>query len=310
VPVGSVKNMENIESKSRSKAWKRPGQPGFVHPGTGDHRAVVSPSKMAAILGLSRWQSQYACWVEMSGLSAGDQPSASQSDVFRVGHAFEHALAYLWKEDNPGWRLSTAGVQMATTEFGFPAVCTLDRLASRGRARRIVEMKTARDLSEWGDEGGDEAPNDYLVQVQAQQLFTGLIKYPAHLVVMGPFFRHFCYVVEHDQAVSDWMVGKAKEFYDSLGGTPPPLDDSVSTYNAVKAQHPDIQEGVRVEVPEALYLEITEANADARQADKRLRGLKTKMLDTVGDAQHATVNGEVVATRRPSTKGAVALFLK
>ena len=292
-------------------AWKRPGQPGFVEPGTDEHRAVVSPSKMAAILGLSRWQSQYACWVEMSGKAVGKEPGPIQSDVFRVGHAFEHALAYLWKEDNPGWRLSQKGVQMATTEFGFPAVCTLDRLASRGRARRIVEMKTARDLSEWGDEGGDEAPNDYLIQVQAQQLFTGLTRYPAHLVVMGPFFKHFTYVVEYDQKISDWMVAKAKDFYVSLAtGTPPALDDSVSTYNAVRALHPAIQEGVSVEVPESLYLQISEASAQARDSDKRLRGLKTQMLDMVGDAQYASVNGETVATRRPSTKGAVALFLK
>jgi predicted phage-related endonuclease len=266
---------------------------------------------MAAILGLSRWQSQYACWVEMSGSAPGRDPSASQSDVFRVGHAFERALAYLWKEDNPGWRLSNDGMQMTTEEFGFPAVCTLDRLASRGRARRIVEMKTARDLSEWGDEGGDEAPNDYLIQVQAQQLLTGLTKYPAHLVVMGPFFKHFTYTVEFDQKIADWMVAKAQEFYASLSsGTPPPLDDTVSTYNAVRAQHPGIVEGMQVEVPESLYMDLSAATAESKAADTKLRGLKTKLLDVVGDAQCATVNGEVVATRRPSSKGSVALFVK
>lgn len=245
---------------------------------------------------------------------AGRVPVTEQTvtpEVFKIGHAFEHALAHLWKEDNPGWRLSSSGLQIATDALGFPALCTLDRLASRGRARRVVEFKTARDLSEWGDEGGDEAPADYLIQVQAQMLLTGLTKYPAHLMVMGPFFKRFTYVVEFDQQITDWMVAKVRDFYRSVqSNTPPALDDSVSTYNTVRAMHPEIQDGVVVEVPQPLYAEISEANARAKEADKNLRGLKTQLLDILGTAQTGVVNGEAVAVRRPSTRGSVALVLK
>lgn len=290
--------------------WRRVGSPDFVEPGSDQHRLTISPSKIASILGMSRFQSQYSCWMEM----AGRVPVAEQTvtpEVFKVGHAFEHALAHLWKEDNPGWRLSQGGMQIATDKLGFPALCTLDRLASRGRARRVVEFKTARDLSEWGDEGGDEAPADYLIQVQAQMLLTGLTKYPAHLMVMGPFFKRFTYVVEFDQQITDWMVAKVRDFYRSLqAGTPPPLDDSVSTYNTVRAMHPEIEDGKVTEVPEPLWLQISDANRQSKEADKTLRGLKAQLLDLLGNAQTATVNGEAVAVRRPSTKGSVALVLK
>lgn len=292
-----------------SSNWVRQGHPDFIEPGSPEHTAKVSPSKIAAILGLSRFQSQYSCWMQMAGrVPDTDGPTP---EVFKVGHAFEHALAYLWKEDNPGWRLSRQGVQVTTDHLGFPALCTLDRLASRGRARRIVEFKTARDLSEWGDEGGDEAPQDYLVQVQAQMLLTGLTTYPAHLMVMGPFFKRFTYVIDYDQQIADWMTAKCCEFFSSLqNNTPPPLDDSTSTYNTVRAMHPDIVAGKIAEVPESLWVEIDTANRRAKDSDRHLRGLKAQLLDIVGDAQTATVNGEVVATRRPSTKGSVALVIK
>ena len=287
--------------------WLKPGQAGFIEPGSDEHRRVVSPSKIAAIVGASRFQSQYACWMEMSGRLTA-QPVANE--IFKVGHAFEHALAYLWKDDNQGWRLSRTGVQTHGEQYGFPSVCTLDRLGSRGRARRIVEFKTARDLSEWGDEGGDEAPADYLIQVQAQMLLTGLVDYPAHLMVMGPFFKRFTYVIDYDQQVCDWLVMRCKEFWDSLQtGEPPALDDSVSTYNTVRALHPDIDAGRNVEIPESLADDLLDASSQAKAADRRLRGLKTQVLSHLGTAQTATVNGEVLAQRRPSAKGSVALFI-
>lgn len=293
----------------KSMTWRKPGQSQFIAPGSPEHRTLISPSKIAAIVGLSRFQSQYSCWMEMSGRLG--ESEAAPAEIFKVGHAFEHALAYLWKEDNPGWRLSRQGVQAVSDQFGFPAVCTLDRLASRGRARRVVEFKTARDLSEWGDEGGDEAPADYLVQVQAQMLLTGLTAYPGHLMVMGPFFKRFTYVVQYDEQICTWLIKKCQDFYQSLlSGTPPPLDDSVSTYNAVRAAHPEIKEGTQVEISPELHGRLAEASTSYKGAERELRGLKTQLLDLLGDAQSATVNGQVIATRRPGAKGSVALVLK
>ena len=46
------------------------------------------------------------------------------------------------------------------------------------------------------------------------------------------------------------------------------------------------------------------------QAERTLRGLKTKVLDIAGNAQRITCNGEVVAQRQPHGRGGVALVLK
>lgn len=278
-----------------------------ILPGSAEHLRVVSPSKVASILGISRWESAYTLWHRMKGLLEPTGPS----DVFNVGLAFEKAMAELWRMENPGWRLSPGEVQYVNNDFGFPALATIDRRASKGRARKIVEMKTARSLEDWGDPNLDgDCPADYTSQVLAQQLFTGITS-ASDLMVMGPFFKHATYSISHDEKVGKYILQKCKDFHDSLeANTPPPLDETVSTYYTVRELHPEILEGVSVEVPESLYLELSQASTQSKDAEKRLRGLKTKMLDMVGDGQFATVNGEKVATRRPSGRGAVALFVK
>jgi hypothetical protein len=277
-----------------------------IEPGSPEHNRLISPSKIPAICGVGRWESAYTLWHRMKGLD-DEKP---YQDIFTVGLAFEHTLAFLWKEENPGWRLSRGEVQYATTEFGFPAVATPDRRASRGRHRRVVEFKIARDLSEWGDPDLDgDCPTDYALQVTAQMVLSGM-HYPADLLVMGPFFKHRSYRIDYDQKVADWMIGRCREFYASLAeAIPPELDNSLSTYTTVRAMHPDIEVGMEVEIPESLWEDLRTTNREAKQNERELRGLKTKVLDCAGNAQRITCNGEVVATRRRSTHGSVALFL-
>jgi hypothetical protein len=235
-------------------------------------------------------------------------------DLANVGYAFELALAELWRRENPQWRLSTGEVQFVGDEYGFPFVCTLDRRATRGRHRRVLEMKTARSLEEWGDPSLDgDCPVDYTAQVTAQMLFAGpqYRKHPAHLMVLGPFFKHHTYEISYDHGVGDWIIRECRAFWESLQtGVEPDLDDSVSTYTCVRAQHPEITPGLKVEIPEALAQDWRTAHAESGVAERVLRGIKTKVLDTVGEAQYVCVNDEVVARRQPSAKGSVALVLR
>jgi hypothetical protein len=234
-------------------------------------------------------------------------------DIFNVGLAFEQALAEMWRQENEGWWLSRGEVQFVTSKFGFPAVATIDRRATKASCRRqkVVEFKIARSLEEWGDPYLDgDCPADYALQVMAQMVLTELHD-TADLMVMGPFFKNHTYQISYDQSVADWMLGECRSFYASLSqSTPPPLDESESTYKTLRELHPDITPGLNVEIPESLALDWRTASIEAKQADRTLRGLKSKVLDTVGNAQYITVNGEVVAARQPHGRGGVSLVLK
>jgi predicted phage-related endonuclease len=285
-----------------------PTRRGFIEPGTPQHLAMISPSKVASICGVSRFHSAYTVWMRMAG-RIGPEPDA---DRFRVGHAFESALAELWKLEHPGWKLSPGEVQYVSEEFGFPTVATPDRRACRGRARKVIELKTARDLGEWGDPNLDgDCPADYALQVQAEQLFCGMTNWPADLVLMGPYFAHHTYPVSFDEKVGEWMLAVCRRFWKSLADDQPPdLDDSVSTYTTLRQLHPDIEPGTSVEIPEALASDYLTALTECKSADAVLVGLKSKILSEAGSAQFIECNGERVAARQPHFRGGVSLVAK
>ena len=285
----------------------RPGQPGFVEPGSAEWLTAVTPSKVAAILGVSRWESAYSLWHRMKGIAPPEEPK----DIFDIGHDYEPAAANRWLRQNPGWKLSRGEVQLVANAdaFRFPAICTLDRRGSRGGARRVVEFKTARRMEDWGDEFTDQAPADYVAQCMAQMLFTGWTTHPAHLLVLGPYFNDHTYHIPFDAEVGEWIVSECQRFHQSLAyETPPELDDHIATYQCVKALHPDI-DGSTVEVDATLGIGIHNANEEVKDAEKRLLGLKTQLLDVMGNAQHAEFNGLKVADRRQHSRGGVALNL-
>lgn len=284
----------------------RPGDPGFITPGSDEHNRLITASKVAAICGVSRWNSPYSLWHQMRGNVDTEPPK----DIYNVGHAFEYALAELWKLENPGWKLSRGEVQFVTDKFGFPAMATADRRALRGRRRKLLEFKIARDLSEWGDPDlSGDLPADYVTQVIFQMMVSG-IHDTADVVLMTPWFKHVTYHVEYDQVIADWITRECQQFWDSiLSGDEPDLDDTVATYTCVKDMHPDI-DGTTIEAPADLITQIRDLKAEIGPLEDKQRGLKTQLLDLMGNARHAEVAGDKVARRQPGRGGSVTLVVR
>lgn len=285
----------------------RKGEPGFIEPGSDLHNILISPSKVAAILGVSRWESSYRLWHRMKGIT----PPEPDRDDFKTGHAFEGTLAWFWRDENPDWRLSSGEVQFVgdASQFGFPYVVTLDRRACRGRSRRIVEFKTCRGWEEWGSDS-DAAPPDYLLQVISQMLLSGLTKLPADLKVLNKLgCTHRTYAVDFNEAIAAEILAECVAFWESLKSEEvPPLDDSVATYECVREQHPEIDKDAEAEVSLDLAVEYHEALAAEEEAKTRARFAKTQLLDVMKRANYARCGDERVARRQPGTKGAVALY--
>lgn len=279
----------------------------MIAPGTPEWLTQVTPSKVPAILGVSRFKSQFTMWHEMAGLVEPAPVDAALQGVFDAGHAFEHALAALYRIEHPDWRLSPGEVQIGRDDLGFPTVATIDRRATRGRGRRVVEFKTVRSFEDWGDTDGDQIPVDYAAQVMWQMHVTGWTTHPAHLLVMGPFFRWFTYEIPYDPEVAGVIEQRCAAWWSSIqSGTPPALDDSVSTYQTVRALHPDI-DGSSVELDPAVADEYIASDQALKAAEKWARGAKTRVLAAMGRAETAMVGEQRIAKRIPHHSGAVSL---
>lgn len=293
-------------------AVNRPGDKGWIAPGSEQHTSMISPSKVAAILGESRWQSGYGLWMEMTGRVEPDPPK----DIYQVGHDFEPAIANRWLSKNPGWKLSPGEVQFVIDpdHFGFPAVATLDRRAVHGAWRRVVQLKIARDLDDadsWGDDLNDPntpCPADYELQVFAEMLFTGLTRLPGHLCAVGPFWTEKIYPVTYDKSAAAQMITEVRDFYRSLSGSvPPDLDASTATYRTVRKLHPDIDAGTAVQVDPDLARDYLTAVAEDKAATTRLREMKSRIQAAMGNHEAALVGKTPIAKRTRHASGSVQL---
>lgn len=281
-------------------------------PGSPEWLKMITASKIPSILGISRFKSQFTLWHEMATdedgrpLLAPTPISKAQQDDFDYGHAAELAAAEYWRYKNDGWVVSRGEVQYTDDALEFGNAATIDGRASRGSWRRIVEIKTARDLAEWGDDGSGEVPADYAAQVIWQQLITGWHD-PANIVLWPQYGKPKIYSIEYRPDVAAAILGLVREWNASLAaGEPPELDASISTYETVRRLHDKI-DGTTVELPPSLaYDYLCDVETD-KEVTARLRCNKTRVLDFMGNAQYAVVGDLKIATRSPAARGAIAL---
>lgn len=258
-------------------------------PGSPEWLRIVTASKVAAILGLSPWESPRSLWHRMRG----DIPADEGNDATRRGHYLEPAILAWWRDQHPEYAGLT---EQPTYTLGEWAAATPDARAETFTAAdppALVEAKST--AQEW-----DELPAYYLTQVIWQMHVSGIHR--CHVPVIGPRLTFTEYVVDYAPYAEDAAVieMRAREFWESLASdTPPPLDDTVATYDAVRKVHPDIERGESVELDPDLARRLAEWCDELKSTEKAARLAKTTVLEQMGRAQYATCNGVRIARRQP-----------
>lgn len=273
-------------------------------PGSPEWTALVTASKVAAILGVSPYESPYSMWVKMRG----DVPAQEQTKRMARGHYLEAGVLNWWVDQHP--EVTHVSEQVYATRESLPwAAATLDALATDSLGNTIVvEVKTAARADEWGVPGTDEIPAYYAAQVLWQLALVPQAQFAHVAVLLGPGLEFAEFVIQRDDDLIDAITARCKDFFDSLAGDDPPdLDDHVATYEAIRAIHPDIEPGLTVELTPEQADEFLAAGDAAKAAISRERAAKTVVLAALGKAQYGVTDGLRVARRQPSKNG-VALY--
>lgn len=267
-------------------------------PGSIGWQSRVSPSKMAAILGISPWDSQRSTWHRMRG----ELPPVAETPAMERGTLCEPAILAWWQKYNPheNWR------EQPSFTLGDWLVATPDASAEASGDLVLIEAKTASAdaLDTWGMPGTDEIPDYYLTQVYLAMEAAHLNGFPVtrtHVPVLGGRrFEFLEYVVEYDAEIGANLVKLGKEWHESLSlETPPPLDDTVSTYEAIRAIHPEIDRGEVAEIDPETAHSLVGAYAEVKQLEAALRLNKSQVLEAMGRAQYAEYKGVRIARRQP-----------
>jgi len=271
-----------------------------MKPGSPEWVRLVTASKVAAILGLSPWDSPRTTWHKMRG----DLPSedGNNADAKSRGHYLEGGVLAWWA-DRHGLAAGdpihlTQQPRLTLSNWGAATPDAMGMDDGHGNAF-VMDAKTAASADDWGTPGTDEAPAYYAAQAMWQLAChpTASVAYIA--VLFGrPQLEFAEYIIERDDDLIASIVLRCKAFHDSLtdDDAAPALSDHVAEYDAIRKVHADIDREAVAVIPDDLAHRYLTDLAHAERAD----ATKARVLDLMGTARLAkTESGLFLARRQP-----------
>lgn len=247
----------------------------------------IGGSEIAAVLGLSPWESRFSLWHRKMGLAA----PVAQNDVMYWGNRLEAVIRDEFNlrhaDDLPPvrtigtWRHGARPWQIANPD---------GRLDDE-----LYEGKTAYNSDGWGEPGTDEIPVYYRTQVIWYLDVFGLKRCHLAVLVSGSDYRE--YVVEYAPDEVEIMLDAARDFLDTLERRErPSIDDHDATYQVVREMHPEIDD-VKVDIPGHIAVPYVDAYAAHKAAEAEKKRTAAELADFMGSARRAYFDGEQIAMR-------------
>jgi putative phage-type endonuclease len=250
-------------------------------------RFRLGGSEVAAVLGLSTWESRFSLFMRKKGL-LGPQPD---NPLMKWGRLLEPVIHGEFVKDHPGDWIANPGMYASPDrrwQIANPDALAADDLAEHKYIPHVNQQ-------EWGEPGTDEIPVRYRCQVLQYLDVHGLGGIWLAALLGGADFR--VYRIEWDQDDIDILREEGERFVtDLINDRMPDIDRHSATYQAVRELHPNIVPG-SVEVDPELagdYLAAVIAEKEAK-ADKEFHG--ARILDQLGDLRDALVDGARFAYR-------------
>jgi hypothetical protein len=277
----------------------------LIAPGSDEWLRLITASKVSAILGVSPYESPRSLWHKMRG----DIPPDPQTREQARGHFLEAAILDWYFADHP--ELTRAGGELTVLRDDLPwAAATPDDLATTedGRETFPVDAKTVGredyDEAAWGEPGTDQVPLHLITQAMWVMHLGGWRRFV--FTRLGPFLDRDDYEVAYDPELAADIEARCYAFVQSLGDdTPPPLDDSLHTYDAIR-RVVSVGDG-DWQCPPELAHDLCRSRADIDEAKARYNLARSRVLEQMGDAKRALC-GEQVIGQKQATKGGCALY--
>lgn len=265
-------------------------------PGSAEWQKFVTASKVAAILGVSPWESPLSTWLAMRG-----EYERADTDNMQRGHYLESGILAWWRDQYP--EATKVAEQVWTERDGWMAA-TPDLEAEIDGELVVVDAKSSAYDDDWDNDAGgtsiDGVPIYYWIQSQWQMIVRGARV--AHVAKLGSRLKFTNYVIAYDETEAERLIQACRAFYDSLSNDErPDLDGHPATFIAIKAIHPTIEKDACVDIDEADAVELVEAIAAGKAAAEREQKARSVVLDAMGAANFAYCNGVKIA-RRQGTK--------
>jgi putative phage-type endonuclease len=247
----------------------------------------VGASEVAAVAGISPYQSPFDIWCVKKGLV-----DHKETLPMRFG-TFNEPLVLALYAERTGDTVIPAAVYWPDSVNGtlrHPAVpsalCTPDGVVPPRKT--LVQAKTAsiRVEHHWGEDGSEDVPDYYRAQIEQEMAVAGFER--CDVAVLLGNEDHRIYPIERNPTLGDALLEIGARFWRDyiVADVPPPITASRDTGDYLRERHPADRLPLRAWTEEALAL--TELLASAKrlrkQAEQEEVVLINQLKALIGDA--------------------------
>lgn len=258
-----------------------------------ERQRFIGGSDIAAICGLSPWKTAFQVWQEKVGESEGQ----SDNDAMAYGRLMESVIRQ-WYSNETGRVVVVPDTKLIHPKYPF--ICaSLDGIADM---KRIVEIKTTRSGSDWGEPGSDEIPVYYRLQVEQYMMITKLEVADVPVSVAGSI--PVIYEVEADIEIQEMIVEQAVLFWGMVQRREPP--ELVGIRDVVAKFGRSSMAGLvtATQDTEMAVAKIKQIREEIDKLKSEEDALKFLAMKEIGEKDTLTaINGSLLATWKMSRSG-------
>lgn len=252
-----------------------------------DRRKGITGTDIAAICGLNKYRSAYDVWLDKRNKS---EP-IPETPAMKWGRLQEDLIAEYFAEEHGVQLIDPGRYAVMKHPTDDLVIGTPDRLFPNDT--ELLEVKTGKwAMSKyWGEQGTDDIPRSYLVQVQWYLLLTG--RKTGHVAVKLDSSDYREYVVQRNQKLIDNLQKAAHTFWEKnvIGGEVPTVSAD-ERRNIVAAMQDN---GTMLEISDP---QTTQAAREYNQYDglekdyaAKKKEARAKLEAFIGEASGAEGNG-------------------
>jgi len=261
----------------------------------------IGGSDVAAIVGVSKYQSAYALWAKKCKLIPDD---FTDNQAMEWGRRLESVIFEKFEDSHPELEVYTAGT-FRNVARDFQIVNPDGVIKYPDGSYGILEIKTARYEDDWVN----GVPRYYQTQVQWYMQAFGFKKSVVAVLFGGS--KYIEYEVPANEFEQDINLEQVERFITYVKTqTKPDWDGSTATYETIRAMNPDIDDS-EVDLGD-IAIHLVNAQTDYKAAEERLNMMKSIALDNMGKSRHGLHildSGEVIRICSRTSRGSGLPYL-
>jgi putative phage-type endonuclease len=242
--------------------------------------ARLGGSDTAAALGMSRYKTAYQLYLEKRGEVP---PSFEETNAIRMGRLLEPVVRQVYADDT-GY-IVRAPDTLYHAKYDW-MVAHIDGVVAEHNRGWEGKSCAVPNFDEWGEEGSDEVPQEYSLQVQKYLIVTGLPTWDLSVITGRFTVRH--YTIHADPELQQMIIEGEAEFIERMrSGKPPSLDyEHRSALDLIRKLYPGTN-GKRMEASDeiiAARAKLDAAKETIKIAEGIVDSMKARLLDFMGES--------------------------